>query len=54
MTQVSVDKSVKERLDEVFRNIDDNLEEIAEIQVEMENNLYELERRVNSLRSSGA
>jgi len=53
MTKLIMDKQLKVALDDKLKKMDDELREIEEIQKEMDNMLYDIERRVARLRRSG-
>jgi prefoldin subunit 5 len=54
MKRVTLDGKIKESMKEVFRRLDEDLEELEELQSEMDKMLYDIERRITKLRTRGA
>ena len=53
MEQFVLDKETKGKIRTTLKRMDDDLRELEEIQKEMDNYLYDIEKRIERLRRSG-
>ena len=53
MEQFVLDKETKGKIRNTLKRMDDDLRELEEIQKEMDNYLYDIEKRIERLRRSG-
>ena len=50
---LNLNKELKEKLNDTFRKIDDDMKELEELHKEMDIMLYDIERRIARMKHSG-